>query len=193
MNIPLINKETHSTMTATVHEIVASIHPFDTLEQHHIRDTLLWIEGGAPLFRIQKPDVPHKHLVSYFVLFDEAAHHILLVDHKKAGLWLPSGGHVEIDEHPMDTVKRECMEELGIRPEFWTPDPIFLTSTLTVGLTAGHTDVSLWYVLRGNVKTSYAFDHEEFHDIRWFPMDAIPYASSDPHMRRFVEKLKNRL
>ncbi len=43
---------------------------------------------------------------------------LLLVDHKKAGLWLPSGGHVEIDEHPQTTVQREVREELGIEATF---------------------------------------------------------------------------
>ena len=42
-----------------------------------------------------KPDVPPKHLVSYFALVDERRGKLLLVDHKLAGLWLPSGGHVE--------------------------------------------------------------------------------------------------
>jgi 8-oxo-dGTP diphosphatase len=101
------------------------ITPHDDLETQHIQETLLWIESGAPLFRVQKPDIPNKHLVSYFVLFDEAHKKILLVDHKKALLWLPSGGHVEIDEDPQQTVVRECREELGIEADFWLSDPFF--------------------------------------------------------------------
>lgn len=178
-------------MTETIFNLVSSMQAFDDLEQHHIQETCAWIASGAPLFRLQKPDIPNTHLVSYFVLFDEDTDHLLLVDHKKACLWLPSGGHVEVNEHPMETVKRECMEELGIQADFWSPTPLFLTSTVTVGITAGHTDVSLWYVLKGDRTTSYAFDREEFHDIRWFHVDDIPYASSDPHLKRFVAKLQN--
>ena len=33
--------------------------------------------------------------MSYFALIDEQRGKLLLVDHKFAGLWLPSGGHVE--------------------------------------------------------------------------------------------------
>ena len=117
----------------------------------------------------------------------------MLVDHKKALLWLPSGGHVEIDEDPKTTVERECLEELGVRADFWAPDPLFITSTLTVGLTAGHTDVSLWYVLKGDSHATYQFDEEEFNKVRWFRLDDIPYEKSDPHMRRFIEKLKGKL
>ena len=166
-------------ITQGIYNLIATIAPYDDIERAHIRDTLSWIESGSPIFRIQKPDVPNKHLVSYFVLFDEHNRKILLVDHKKALLWLPSGGHVEIDEDPKTTVERECLEELGVRADFWAPDPLFITSTLTVGLTAGHTDVSLWYVLKGDSHATYQFDEEEFNKVRWFRLDDIPYEKSD--------------
>lgn len=176
-----------------IHTLISAIIPYDDVEQEHINDTCLWIESGEPIFRVQKPDVPNKHLVSYFVLFDDVHQKILLVDHKKALLWLPSGGHVEIDEDPKTTVERECLEELGVRADFWVPDPFFITSTLTVGLTAGHTDVSLWYVLKGDSHATYQFDEEEFNDIRWFHLNEVPYSKSDPHMERFIQKLKGKL
>lgn len=176
-----------------IHHLISTIIPHDDVEQEHINDTCRWIESGAPIFRVQKPDVPNKHLVSYFVLFDDVHQKILLVDHKKALLWLPSGGHVEIDEDPKTTVERECLEELNITADFLSPHPLFLTSTLTVGLTAGHTDVSLWYVLKGNSHKAYEFEKDEFNDIRWFPLDEIPYEKSDPHMERFIQKLKGSL
>lgn len=176
-----------------VYDVVTNISPVDNLEHEHIQDTLSWIQSGAPLFRVRKPDVPPKHLVSYFVLFDEEARKVLLVDHKKANLWLPSGGHVEIDEHPRDAAMRECFEELGIEAEFLKKDPVFLTVTKTVGLTAGHTDVSLWYVLKGDHRALYKFETEEFMAIQWFGFDGIPYDRSDPHMERFINKLRGYL
>ena len=70
----------------------------------------------------------------------------LLVDHKKAELWLPPGGHVDPGEDPQETFRREAMEELGIDAEFLFDKPILLTMTKTVGYVAKHTDVSLWYL-----------------------------------------------
>ncbi len=176
-------------VVAKISKIVASIAPIDLLEKNHIQDSLAWIQSGAPIFRIAKPDIPNKHLVAYFVLFDPVAVKILLVEHKNAGLWLPPGGHVEVDEDPIDTVKRECQEELGINANFLYPTPVFLTSTLTVGFTAGHTDVSLWYVLKGCHTDNYCFDDAEFYRVQWFNLADIPYTQTDPHMRRFIDKL----
>src|SRR5476649_2053306 len=134
----------------TLDRVVANIEPFDAVERAHRAETRQWIASGAPLYRIHKPDDPHQHLVSYFAVVDIAAAAILLVDHRLAGLWLPTGGHVEPDEDPRDTVTRELHEELGIAAELvpgLSSNPLFITQTTTVGADAGHIDVSLWYVV----------------------------------------------
>jgi hypothetical protein len=148
-----------------IHTLVSNIAPFDTLEQEHINDTLSWIESGAPLFRIKKPDVPNKHLVSYFVVFDKNASKILLVNHKNAMKWLPAGGHVDVDEHPFDAARRECMEELNLDADFWYEAPLFLMQTLTCGQQTPHIDISLWYVVKGDYRLYYEYDSREFNGI----------------------------
>lgn len=172
-----------------IERIVSSIKPFDTVETEQIAFIQKWIASGAEIFRIAKPATPDTHLVSYFLLIDENVNRILLVDHKKACLWLPPGGHVEPNEHPRETVKREILEELGITANFLLHDPLFATVTKTVGQTAGHTDVSLWYLLKGDSTLTLDYDRDEFNDIQWFNIECIPYENSDPHMRRFIQKL----
>lgn len=172
-----------------IHQIVSSMIPFDNLEKEHIHFVLDWIESGRDLFRIEKPATPDTHLVSYFVIVSPGMDQMLLVDHKKARLWLPPGGHVEPGEDPQETVRREAMEELGIVPEFLIEEPLFLTVTETVGDLAKHTDVTLWYLLRGNPNQILDYDPNEFHQIRWFTIDEIPFEKSDPHLKRFLEKM----
>jgi 8-oxo-dGTP diphosphatase len=176
-------------MRQTIANIVGALHPADALEAEHIHDTLAWIASGAPLYRIQKPATPLRHLVVYGVVFDTVRKQILLVDHRHAGLWLPSGGHVEPDEHPSITVAREIWEELQLAAMLFLPNPLFLTVTQTVGATASHTDVTLWYVLRGDCQHPLQYDKEEFSQIAWFPVDKLPMERSDPHLARFVTKL----
>ncbi|MBA2369928.1 MAG: NUDIX domain-containing protein [Candidatus Protochlamydia sp.] len=172
-----------------IHQIVSKIQPIDGLEAQHIGFALNWIETGSEIFRIEKPATTDTHLVSYFVIVSHEMDQILLVEHIKAELWLPPGGHVEPGENPKEAVKREAMEELGIEAEFLFEDPLFLTVTVTTGNVGKHTDVSLWYVLEGNANQLLNFDPEEFHQIRWFGIKDIPYEKSDPHMYRFIEKL----
>ena len=173
----------------SIYQMVDSIKPFDEVEQEHIDFVKSWITSGAELFRFEKPNRPNIHLVSYFVVLDNQRKKCLLVDHKKASLWLPTGGHVEIDEHPEDTVKREIVEELDIEADFLFAEPFFLTLTKTIGDRVPHTDVSFWYVLKGDSCKCLNYDKEEFHQICWFDWDSIPYEHSDPCMDRFVQKM----
>ncbi|HVZ38304.1 MAG TPA: NUDIX hydrolase [Candidatus Kapabacteria bacterium] len=99
------------------------------------------------------------------------------------------GGHVEPGEHPRVTAVREVREELGLAAGPPIDPPLMITCTETVGLTAGHTDVSLWYVLRGSRRLSLRFDAAEFSSVRWFPLGDVPPDRSDPHMCRFLAKL----
>lgn len=46
--------------------------------------------------------------------------------------------------------------------------PLMVTCTTTVGLTAGHTDVSLWYIVRSNRTQEFHYDETEFNSIQWF-------------------------
>ncbi len=179
---------------AEIQAEIAGIKPADTLEREHLADALNWIENATNIFRIERPDKPPKHLVSYFVLIDPDHKSLLLGDHIKSGLWLPSGGHVELNEHPRDTVLRECQEELGQKAIFLRSNdhPFFLTVTDTVGPTAGHTDVSLWYLLRGGIHDTIDFERREFTDMTWFTFDEILQshpAIFDPHLQRFTTKL----
>lgn len=172
-----------------IHRVITAISPLDRTEQEHIRFVLNWIESGSEIFRIEKPATPETHLVSYFVIASPDMDKILLVDHKKAELWLPPGGHVDPGEDPKETVRREAKEELGIEAEFISDEPLFLTVTKTVGNVAKHTDVSLWYLLKCDPNQSFDYDTNEFNNIRWFSIDEIPFEKSDPHMKRFLQKM----
>jgi len=179
-------------MQTVIKQIISSIKPFDALEAQHINDATGWINSTAEIFRIERPATPPKHLVSYFVLIDKQKNKILLMDHINAGLWLPSGGHVEINEHPKTTVEREIMEELNIPADFISENPFFITQTITVNIGAGHTDVSLWYLLNGNSEEEIAYDKVEFNGYKWFDYNEIletDISKLDPHMHRFVNKL----
>ena len=172
-----------------IHQIVSAIKPLDVLEEQHIRFVLDWIESGSEIFRIEKPAKPDTHLVSYFVIASPEMDRILLVDHKKAEIWLPPGGHVDPGEDPKEAVRREAKEELGIDAEFLFDKPLLLTVTETVGNVAKHTDVSLWYLLKGDPSQVLDYDPNEFHQIRWFRIDEIPFEKSDPQMKRFIKKM----
>lgn len=48
---------------------------------------------------------------------------VLLHRHKKLGMWLPVGGHIDRDELPHEAALREVTEETGLTVELYNPDP----------------------------------------------------------------------
>lgn len=177
-----------SDLRNSIQELVNSLQALDPTEKKHKEFTLDWIRSGAKLFRENKPATPSPHLVSYFLPFDEKENKILLVDHKKAKLWLPPGGHVEINEHPKDTVIREVQEELFTEANFFSEEPLFLSVNQTSSEFNRHIDISLWYVLKGDSRVNYTFDESEFYKIEWFDLKNISYEESEPHLKRFLTK-----
>lgn len=175
-------------MRQAIREELSAIVPLDALEQSHLAEALAWVDSGEQLCRLTKPATPPRHLVSYFAVVDDG--HILLVDHRNARLWLPPGGHVEPGEHPRQTVARELKEELDMELSHAIGAPLMVTVTTTVGISAGHTDVSLWYVVYADRTQAITHDDAEFASIRWFAFDDVPFERTDPHMGRFILKLR---
>ncbi|PGH44134.1 NUDIX domain-containing protein [Micromonospora sp. WMMA1998] len=183
-------------MRDEIRAVVEELPPGDELEARHREVALAWLAGTEDIFRRAKPRTPSPHLVAYFLLRDPSDGAVLLVDHRLAGMWLPSGGHVEPGEHPAETVRRELREELGVPAVFAPPfgeRPAFLTVTETVGPPEQrHTDVSLWYVLTAHRDQRFTPDPVEFRGVRWWtPVEVTdaPTGTVEPHLGRMLAKL----
>lgn len=180
---------------------VGAIEAADATEHTHRADVLAWIDSDAPLYRTAKPATPPKHLVSYALLVDPDRFELLLIDHRLARLWLPTGGHVELGEEPFPAAARELTEELGVVAEPLPAcgrAPFFLTVTQTVGsplngVESRHVDVSLWYAFLGSGEQAVEVDEREAHSARWWPMADVEHGVGDrfdPHLGRATAKLR---
>ncbi len=62
--------------------------------------------------------------------------------------------------------------------------PLMVTVTGTVGLTSGHTEVSLRYAGWAEKAPPLRFDEAEFNEVRWCPFDQAPFDRSNPNPLR---------
>ena len=183
-------------LKSSITDLVSGIEPIDDLAWEHRRDALSWLAETDDIFRRVKPRTPSPHLVSYFLLVDREAESVLLCDHRLSGLWLPTGGHVEPGEHPLATVQREVVEELGISAQpdqAWGDRPFFLTMTETVNSPATrHVDASLWFALAGQVSERLQPDQREFTQVRWWTPAELSrngLSGFEPHLLRALAAL----
>jgi 8-oxo-dGTP pyrophosphatase MutT (NUDIX family) len=56
---------------------------------------------------------PRSHFCVFFAAYDPVRKQVFLGFHKRSGLWLANGGHIEIGESPWEAVRREVKEEWG--------------------------------------------------------------------------------
>ncbi|QIN83700.1 NUDIX domain-containing protein [Rubrobacter tropicus] len=120
--------------------------------------------------------------VAVFVVRDGK---VLLHHHRKLGMWLPPGGHIERDELPDEAAVREVREETGVEVELVgdrredVEDPVQLRRPAGVQLEdigPGHQHIDLIYFARPTGPTDI---REEFlaDKVGWYApedWDAMP-------------------
>ena len=120
--------------------------------------------------------------VVVFVVWDGK---VLLHLHRKLGMWLPPGGHIEPDELPDDAAVREVLEETGIEVELVGErredirDPVQLVRPAGVQLEdigPGHQHIDLIYFARPTnqtiVRSEFARDKVDWYaPVDWNGME----------------------
>ena len=114
---------------------------------------------------------------------------VLLHRHKRLGLWLQPGGHLEAGETPWDAARRESREETGLNL-VWpttgsTVPPLAHVDVHDGG--RGHTHLDLRYQLEVAGVDDPRPPANESQDVRWFPWpEAIRLA--DPGLAGFLRQ-----
>ncbi len=119
----------------------------------------------------------------------------LLVKHKKLGMWLPPGGHIERDELPDDALVREIKEETGL-DVLIVPDPLppsgesrMLAPVHHIQLekiSEGHEHIDLIYFCR--VLGGALLEEHENDELKWFDAEALEGEEITDDVRRFGEE-----
>lgn len=120
---------------------------------------------------LSREENPADHMCSFFLPVDIVAKKIFLVDHIKAGTWIPPGGHIDKGETPRQAVYREFQEELQVK---LTDEPIELFAVKPVNIANPvrtckiHNDFWFLVFIR---EQPFIADPKEFHDARWFDLE----------------------
>lgn len=141
-----------------------------------------------------------KHFTASALIIHEGK--VLLMFHKKLGVWLYPGGHVEHDETPDSAVKREVMEETGLRVEIVGDKDENLADTeadisvlhnpyaILCEKVGDHYHNDLIYLCKikdGNININH--DPKESEDIAFFSLGELVDIKLFPNFRRLLEKV----
>ena len=116
---------------------------------------------------------------------------VVLLEHKRLGIWLQPGGHIDPGETPWDAALRESREETGLDVRFATVGadgrpPLVHVDVHDGG--RGHTHLDLRYLIDGG-DADPAPPEGESQNIGWFTWEAA-IELADPGLRGALVALR---
>jgi 8-oxo-dGTP pyrophosphatase MutT (NUDIX family) len=97
--------------------------------------------------------------------------------HKRLGIWMQPGGHIDAGETPATAARREATEELGLAVEHPESGPLLLHLDVH-DAALGHTHLDLRYLLIGRDADPHP-PPDESPEARWYSWDDA-IAMADP-------------
>ena len=136
-------------------------------------------------------DGPPEHFTASTMVLDSTLEHVLLTLHKKAGIWVQVGGHLEPgDSGVLAAATREAREETGIADLTVAPHLVQLHEhalPAAFGRCRAHLDLRFAARARPGAEPVIS---DESEDLRWWPVDALPELT-DPDMGELVAAARN--
>jgi len=130
------------------------------------------------------------HLTASAVVLDPAGSSVLLVLHRKVGLWLQPGGHVDDTDPSLSAAAlRETGEETGVPGLVVDAVPVDLDRHPAPCGARWHLDVR--FLVRAPWLAAPVVSEESL-DVRWWPVDALPEQRVDlgPLVRAGLQRLR---
>ena len=117
-------------------------------------------------------DADPTHVTGSAIVLDGRGR-VLLHRHKRLGIWLQPGGHLDPGEHPAQAARRETLEETGVAAEHPDAGPLLLHVDVHEG-PRGHVHLDLRYLLHGDGDAPLRPAPGESPDVAWVARDEVP-------------------
>ncbi len=145
--------------------------------------------------RLTREEDPLTHLCVYFAAYDPAAKKVFIGHHKKSGLWLFTGGHVDPGETLPQAVSREISEEWGLQISTQAIGvPAFFTITIILQaqlICREHYDAWYFFPVEGaHFQPNPQRLAEEFHQIGWMAIDEARAFVTDPNTQLALGRIE---
>lgn len=139
---------------------------------------------------LTRDENPQTHFSTYFLPYNPQNKQVFMVHHKKSGLWMSPGGHIDKDENLLDTLNREINEELGVSNFFEKlPNPFLLTVTHIENQTQPcKTHYDIWYLVSTD-GSDFTIDPREFHETKWMSIKEAEKIVTEKANRKALEIL----
>lgn len=124
--------------------VVASVRDRRPADARERESQAAFLEHVARLERPSDEFADRVHVTASAILVTPDRRRVLLHRHKRLGLWLQPGGHIDAGEQPWDAARREAAEETGLEASLVSADLVHVD--VHPG-PRGHTHLDLRYLV----------------------------------------------
>lgn len=141
--------------------------------------------------RLTRDENDKTHFCSYFLPYNPSTRDVFIVHHKKSGLWLAPGGHIDKGEDLLTGLNREVHEELGVDNAFpELPKPFLLSLTLINNPPQTCTEhLDFWFLLQTD-GAHFKVDPQEFHSTKWVSFEEAKQLMTDKANLEALERVE---
>jgi 8-oxo-dGTP pyrophosphatase MutT (NUDIX family) len=151
------------------HQSISKVLERSLCENEKIYDAYIErLKSGLPT----RDENARSHFCVYFLPFNTESRKVFLVHHKKSGLWLSPGGHIDHGETLLEALNREIDEELGVKSFFKEEARPFLFTITAIEnmMLPCKEHYDMWFLLPTDGR-NFNIDPTEFHETRWLAID----------------------
>lgn len=138
---------------------------------------------------------PEFHVCAFFMPVHLPSKNIYFGHHIKANDWIPTGGHVDLNESSRQAIEREIVEELGHKI---TNEKVELVDISIRNIDNPNQKCkrhhSFWYIVHFDEKKDFNFDRREFYEAGWYTEKNVMEKTKSPVYKKvmlnYFERLK---
>jgi 8-oxo-dGTP pyrophosphatase MutT (NUDIX family)/pimeloyl-ACP methyl ester carboxylesterase len=122
-------------------------------------------------------------------VYPRCGERVLLIKHRRLGVWLPPGGECLLGERPQEAAARELQEETGLRGHFPITTDIEGTPAGLIGYEehlAGSKGLHLNFVFVMDVESEEVIPNDEFESWRWVTLADGPWAEAPRNVQQLA-------
>jgi 8-oxo-dGTP pyrophosphatase MutT (NUDIX family) len=154
---------------------------------------MIALTAAAPTAACERSHFTPGHFTASAFVLSPDRRDLILIHHKKLGIWVQPGGHVEATDADLaSAARREVAEEVGLGELDWfaSGGALFDVDIHTIPARKSepaheHFDARFAFVAR----TRDFARTEEVADVRWVPLDSLNEVTSDESVLRAARKL----